>query len=116
MLLREGHHRRGAGGVQRDAWGRLSGQFDAEFVEQHLGVGIGLGVTGQDQPTLIQGGNTDIDHLNRGELFHYRSGCESGSMSQETVLEGDLKTVGQKGNQDVGIGAVFELMMDRADA
>ncbi len=116
MLLRAGHHRSGTGGVQRDAWGRWSGQFDVEFVEQQFGVGVGLGVSGQDQPALIHGGNTDVDHLNRCELFHYRSGCESGSMSQETVLESDLKTVGQKGNQDVRIGSMFELMMDRADA
>ena len=116
MLPGEGQNRSGSGGVERDAWGRLSGQFDAEFVEQHFGVGVRLGVSGQDQPALVHGGNTDIDHLNRGEFFHYRSGRESGSMSHQTMFQRDLKTVGQKRNQDVCIGAMFELMIDRADA
>ena len=96
MLPGEGQNRSGSGGVERDAWGRLSGQFDAEFVEQHFGVGVRLGVSGQDQPALVHGGNTDIDYLNRGEFFHYRSGRESGSMSHQTMFQRDLKTVGQK--------------------
>ena len=55
--------------VGRDARRRLSGQLDAEFVEQHLGVDIGLSISRQNEPTAVDGGNTNIDHLNGGEFF-----------------------------------------------
>ena len=32
------------------------------------------------------------------------------------MLQGDLKTVGEKRNQDVRVGAMFELVINRTDA
>ena len=37
-------------------------------------------------------------------------------MRHQLMLQRDLQTVGQKRNQDVRVGAMFELMIDRADA
>ena len=99
-----------------DARGRLSRQLDVELVEQHLRVGVRLRVSGQNQPAAVGGGNADIDHLNRGQFFQHGRGRESGGMRQHVMLQRDLKTVGQKRNQNVRVGAMFELMMDRADA
>ena len=40
-----------------------------QVVEKKLKVAIGLSVAGQDEPSSITGGDADIDHLNRSELF-----------------------------------------------
>ena len=37
-------------------------------------------------------------------------------MSHQAVFERDLKTVGQKRNQDVCVSTMFELVIDRTDA
>jgi len=36
-------------------------------------------------------------------------------MSHQPVLQRDLKTISEKCDQDVRIGAIFELMIDRPD-
>ena len=86
------------------------------MVEQHFRVGVRLRVSGQNQPATVGGGNADIDQLNRGQFFQDGRGRESGGMRLQLLLQRDLKTVGQKCNQDVRVGTMFELMMDRADA
>jgi hypothetical protein len=37
-------------------------------------------------------------------------------MRHQVLLQRDLQTVSQKRDQDVRVGAMLELMMDRADA
>lgn len=85
-------------------------------MEQHLRVGVRLRVSGQNQPAAVGGGSADIDHLNRDQFFQHGRGREAGGMRQQVLLQRDLKTVGQERTQDVRVGALFELMMNRADA
>jgi hypothetical protein len=61
-------------------------------------------------------GDADVDHLNRRQLVQDRRRGQSGGIRLHAVLQGDLQTVGQERQQDVRVGAVFELMMDGADA
>src|SRR5438128_1039874 len=86
--------------VGGDARWRLNRQLDVKFMEKHLGVGVGLSISRQNQPAAIDGGNADIDHLNRSEFFHSGSWCQSWSMSHQPVLQRDLKTISEKCNED----------------
>ena len=62
--MRRPKNRRRKRGVGGNARRRLSRQIHSEFVEQDLGVGVGLSISRQDEPTAVDGGNADIDHLN----------------------------------------------------
>jgi len=51
---------------------QLSRQGQAQFIEQDLNVGVGLGIARQNQPPTIYGGQMNVDHLNGRQLFQYR--------------------------------------------
>jgi hypothetical protein len=106
---------RGNREVGGDTRWQLGGQIDLQFVEQHLGVGIGLGVSRKNQPAAICGGKADVDHLNRREFFHDGGWRQSRGMSRLAILQRNLKAISQKRNQDVGVSAMFELMINGAN-
>ena len=86
-----------------------------KVVQKELQVIFRLGVTGQNKPAAVTGGEADIDHLNRGEFFEDGAWCEAGSIGHRAILQCHLQTIGQKGDENVRIDAIFLLVIDRAD-
>ena len=56
-----------------------------------------------------------VDHLHGGELLEDRAGRESGRQIAQAPGEGDVQAVSQEGDEDMGLDAVFALMVDRPD-
>ena len=94
----------------------LRRQSDLQLVEHGLHILFRLRVTRQHQPAAIDHGDPNLHHLNRGELFENRCGRQARSTDHEAILQSDLQTVSQKGDQHMSVGPMFELMMDRADS
>ena len=112
------HHSRGLSGgslCQRkcgNARRRLGGEGDSEFIEKDFDVGLRLGIARQDEPSAVDHGYVDGNHLDGGELLHHRQGSEARGMNHEPVFECDLEAVSQEGNQDMGVDAVLQLVVD----
>ena len=70
----------------------------------------------QDQPTVVAGWNADIDHLNRGELFHDRVGRKPRSMNLQAILQGHLQTISKKGHEDMRFDTTIEAMINRSQS
>ena len=87
-----------------------------EVVQQGLNAPLRLGVPGQNQPAIIHHRYPDFHHLDRRQLFQHRRRCQPRRVNHQAVFQGDLQTVGQESDQDMGIGAMLELMMDGPDA
>jgi hypothetical protein len=85
-----------------------------EFFEQDFLVGLGLGVAAQDGGSPVGGRKVDVEHLDGRELIENGTGGESGGMGTKTGPQGDVETVGQKGDKDVGFDPGVELVVDRA--
>ncbi len=64
----------------------------------------------------IGGGQVDIHHLDRRELFQDGARRQAGCELTGLELERDLQAVGDEGHQDVGFDAVVKLMVNRPQA
>ena len=56
---------------------RLGRQSQFQFLQQHLLLGLGFGVTRHDQPASVAGRQADFQHLDRRELFQNRFGAQA---------------------------------------
>src|SRR5271167_426048 len=95
---------------------RLARQFQSQLLDEQLVVRGRLGVARQNQPPLIDSRDPHVDHLDFRQLFQYRHGRQPWGVQQETLLEGHLQAVGEKGKENVRVGAMLQLMVDGADA
>jgi hypothetical protein len=57
----------------------------------------------------------DVDHLDGGEFIERGAGGQSRGQGMESAREGDLKAIGEEGDEDMGLDALFVMMEDRAD-
>jgi len=95
-----------------DARGWLAGQNELEFFDKDFGFCFWLGVAGKDQASSVKGRDVDIDHLDGGQCVQDGHRGEAGSMNHEPVFQRYLQTVGQEGDQDMGVGAVLQLVVE----
>lgn len=102
-------------GGESGFWGSLFRQSEGELLEKKEKVRFGMGVAGENDFASIGGGQMDIEHLHGGELFEDRAWGESAGPGFEAGLEGDLKTVGQEGDKDVGFDPFLTLVVDGPD-
>ena len=56
-----------------------------------------------------------IDHLHTGKLFQRRTRRQPGGNTAQSLLEGDLQTVGDEGNKNMRLYPLILLMMYRTD-
>ena len=56
-----------------------------------------------------------IDHLHTGKLFQRRTRRQAGGNTAQSLLEGDLQTVGDEGNKNMRLYPLILLMMYRTD-
>jgi hypothetical protein len=87
----------------------------SELVEKELKVGLGLSVTRKDDRTTIARGEINVDHLHRAELLKYGTRSYAGCQVSQASAQRDRKTVGHKGDKDVGFDAMGKLMKNRAN-
>jgi hypothetical protein len=85
----------------------LGRQGQIEPVEHQRLIGLELGVAWHDQPTAVGGRQTDIQHLERRQVFQHRSRGEAGGQGLQPLFERYRKSEGEEGHQDVGFDAVF---------
>jgi len=102
----------GAGG---DSWRWLRWQSELELADQKLEFEFGVGVAAQQYLASICCWQMDIDHLDGGELVESASGCQPRRQGVEAARQGDVHTVSQEGDEDMGLDSPFVLMEDRAD-
>src|SRR5260370_30522950 len=95
---------------------RLARQLQFQLVDERLGIGGRLRVAWQNQPALIDSRNPDVDHLDFCQLLQHRRRRQPRGVQQKTLLQRDLQAVGEKGNQNVRVGAVLQLMVNGAYA
>ena len=55
-----------------------------------------------------------VEHLHGSELIEHRSWGKAGCQRPEPRTQRDVKTIGQEGHEDVGLDALLELVVDRA--
>ena len=56
-----------------------------------------------------------VDHLHGGELFERAAWGQSWRQGMEAPPERDVQTIGEEGDEDVGLDPRLILMEDRAD-
>ena len=95
--------------------GGWSGRFEPEAVRSSVSSGCGLGVAGQLQFAAVGSGDVDVDHLNGGEFLEQLRGVRPGRQRFQAAAEGDVQTIGEKGDEDVRLDAPGLLMVDRPD-
>ena len=111
-----GLSRRGSALGGSDAGRRLGRQLDLELIEDGLNVFVRLRVPRHDQPPAIEHRDPDLDHLDGGELFQDRRRRQSRGMDHQPVLQRDLQAISEERNQNMSVGPVLELMVDRPDS
>ena len=72
---------------------RLRGQLQIQPVEQQSLVGLGLGVTTQDEGAAVGGRQVHIDHLDGDEFLQGRPWGQPQREGAQTRLQGDLETI-----------------------
>src|SRR5919198_726196 len=60
--------------------------------------------------------NPDIDHLNRAQLFQHRRRGQAGRVNLQTVLQSDLETIGQEGDQNVRVYPALQVVVNGTNA
>jgi hypothetical protein len=57
----------------------------------------------------------DIDHLDGGELLGSAAGAQSRRQRMQAALQRDVRTMGQEGDEDIGLDPTFLMMEDPSD-
>ena len=55
-----------------------------------------------------------VEHLHGGHLVEHSPGSESGCQRLEPRAQGYVQAVGEEGDEDVGLDALLELVVDRS--
>src|SRR5580704_14908325 len=97
-----------------DAWWRLGGQAKVELLEEHLEIGVWLGVPCEDEGAPIGGGEVDVEHLDSGKLVEHGAWCEAAGQGPEAGAQGCVEAIGEESHEDMGLDAMLELMVDGA--
>jgi hypothetical protein len=56
----------------------------------------------------------DVEHLHGGKLVEHGPRGETFGQRFEPCPQRDVQTIGQEGDKDVGLDALFKLVLDRA--
>ena len=75
----------------------------------------GLGVARQHQVPPVGGRQVDIHHLQRRELLQHGAGRQSRRARSGEVLQGDVRAVGDEGDEDVRLDPFLALLEDRPE-
>jgi len=84
-------------------------------VDQKLEFWLGLSVACQQQFAPVGGWQTEIDHLDGGELLESTARGQSRRQCMQATLQRDLQTISQERDEDVGFDPLFVLVEDGAD-
>src|SRR5215467_13236814 len=97
----------------RNAWRWLRRQFELELMQQKLLVGIGLGVSGENQCAAVRRRKVHVEHLDGGHLVEHGARRETGSERLQAGAQRDLQAIGHESDEDVRLDTMLELMIDR---
>ena len=95
-----------------DAWRRLRRQGEIELFEQDFVIGFGLGVTAQDELSTVGGRKVHIEHLNGGGLVEHCPRGKSRRQGAQSGAQSHLQAISDKGDENVGLDAMLELVKD----
>ena len=94
---------------------RLRGQLQIQPVEQQSLVGLGLGVTTQDEGAAVGGRQVHIDHLDGGEFLQGGPWGQPRREGAQTRFQGDLEAIGQARNETMRFDSRLQLVINRAN-
>ena len=81
--------------------------------EQFLGF-VRCGIAAEDQGAAVGGGEVNVEHLESRELLEERAWGQAGGFLAKLVPPGGVEAEGEEGDEDMGLDAMLELMMDGA--
>jgi len=77
-------------------------------------IGVGLGVTAQDQSPSIGGGKLYVEHLDGSKFIEHGASRQSTRHKPKPRPQRNLQAIGDEGNKDVCFDAALELVIDWA--
>ena len=89
--------------------------MELELVDQELEFGFWLGVARQYQLASVSGRHMDVDHLDGGKLLDGAARAQPRRQRMQAALQCDVRTIGQEGDEDMGLDPPFLVMEDRSD-
>lgn len=91
-------------------------QIEIELLDEDL-VGAELGVSsGEDQNSSVGGWKVHIEHLHGSELVEDGSGGEAWGHRGARARSVTCRQIGRKGDEDVGLDTLFDLVIDGAQS
>ena len=74
-----------------------------------------FGVAREHDDTPVGRRQFDVDHLDRREFFEDRLRCQARGQRLQPLFECDHQTVGEEGDEDMGLDPILQLMVDGSD-
>ena len=87
-----------------------------EALKEQRDIVVGLRVPREGELAAVGGGEDDVDHLQGGHFFEDGAGREAGSKAAGAPTQRGVQGEGEKADEDVGLDAALQLMIDGADA
>ena len=75
-----------------------------------------LGVAGEDERASVRGGEVNVEHLDRGELFQNGARRQPWRQRTQTLLQRYLEAVGEERHEDVRLDTLVCLVIDGPDS
>ena len=85
-------------------------------LKDEFDIGVRLNVPLKGEPAAVGGREDDVDHLQGGHFFEDGARGEAGSEGAGARTQCGVQGKGGKADENMGLNAVPELMIDRADA
>ena len=102
------------GGGGDTGW-RLGRQGQLEPLQQEQLVAVRLGIARQDEMAAVGGRQIHVDHLHGAEFLQHRPRGQPRRQGTQALLEGDKQAIGDERDEDVGLDAMIELVVDGPD-
>ena len=80
---------------------RLRRQAELELLQEELVILLRLGIAGEDERTVVRGGEVNVQHLDGGELLKHGAGRQPRRQGTQALLQRHLKAMYKEGHEDV---------------
>src|SRR5437867_1623250 len=86
-----------------------------QALQQQLMIRLWLRVSGKNEQPAVGGRQVNVNHLDGAHLLDYRTAGQPRGQGSQALLQCDVQTVSQEGNEDVSLDARVLLMVDGPD-
>jgi hypothetical protein len=96
--------------------GGCGGKRQAEVVEQQLHVAARFGAAHEEEFPAVGGGDSDVEHLHGREFFEDCARHQAAGDGAQLLAQRDREAVGEKGDEQVRLDPLGQLVKDRPQA